>query len=156
MAAILLTHQLTKNLFTMKTMILSTAMMVLMTATTVLAGIDNPITTVPAPKVQQFNACVNLTPNNVIEFRVVKPQDDKVVMKIYGQGNVKMYKRNLHKNSGIALHCDMSQARRGNYTCVIEKNGKGQYFIRLPKRGDWIEFKFTRGDWSSEEVDKFG
>ena len=39
---------------------------------------------------------------------------------------------------------------------TLERNNKGQYFIRLPKHGDWIEYKFTRGDWSSEEVDKFG
>ncbi len=105
-------------------MILTTAMMVLVAATTTFAGKDSTLTTTPEPKAQVFNSCVNLTPNNVIEFRVVKPQDDKVTMKIYGVGNEKVYQKNLRRNNNMALHCDLSQARKGNYTCVIERNGK--------------------------------
>ena len=108
----------------MKKMIFSTAMLVMMAATLTFAGKDSTLTTTPEPKAQVFNACVNLTPNNVIEFRVVKPQDDKVTLKIYGLGDVKMYQKNLRRNNNLALHCDLSQARKGNYTCVIERNGK--------------------------------
>jgi hypothetical protein len=38
----------------------------------------------------------------------------------------------------------------------LEKNRKGQFFIYLPKRGEQFECKFTRGGWSTEEVDRWG
>lgn len=44
--------------------------------------------------------------------------------------------------------------RSGDYR--LEKNRSGQYFINLPKRGRYFECKFTRGGWSSEEVDRWG
>jgi hypothetical protein len=44
--------------------------------------------------------------------------------------------------------------RSGDYR--LERNQKGEYFIYLPKRGRQFECKFTRGSWSTEEVDRWG
>jgi hypothetical protein len=39
---------------------------------------------------------------------------------------------------------------------ILQKNKNGKYQIDLPKTQDYIEFKFTRGDWSKQEVDQWG
>ncbi len=40
---------------------------------------------------------------------------------------------------------------------MLQKNQNGKYQIKLPKtKGERIEFKFTRGDWSKQEMDKWG
>ena len=44
--------------------------------------------------------------------------------------------------------------RSGEYR--LEKNREGQYFINMPKKGEQFECKFTRGSWSTEEVDRWG
>jgi hypothetical protein len=38
----------------------------------------------------------------------------------------------------------------------LEKNSKGEYFIKIPKSRKELDFKFTRGDWSTVETDKYG
>jgi len=44
--------------------------------------------------------------------------------------------------------------RQGDYQ--LEKNQQGHYFINMPKKWSKIECKFTRGGWSTEEVDRWG
>ena len=39
---------------------------------------------------------------------------------------------------------------------ILQKNKTGKYQIDMPKTQDNIEFKFTRGDWSKQEVDRWG
>ncbi len=39
---------------------------------------------------------------------------------------------------------------------ILQKNKNGKFQIDLPGTQDEIEFKFTRGDWSKQEVDKWG
>ncbi len=36
------------------------------------------------------------------------------------------------------------------------KNAEGKYEVNIPREEDNIQFKITRGDWSTEEVDRFG
>ncbi len=38
----------------------------------------------------------------------------------------------------------------------LMKNYKGKYYFSIPRSGDKIEFKFTRGSWKSEAADKEG
>ena len=106
----------------MKTAILTAAMMVLMTAATINAAPDS--TTTAIPREQAFKAVVNLQDGDVIQFRVAKPSNEKVTLIIYGEKNNKVYQRNLRKEKGIALNCDMTQMNKGAYTCVVERNGK--------------------------------
>jgi 1,4-alpha-glucan branching enzyme len=40
---------------------------------------------------------------------------------------------------------------------LMRRNANGTYEIKIPKRpGQQVEFKFTRGDWSTQEVDRYG
>ncbi len=38
----------------------------------------------------------------------------------------------------------------------FKRNENGQLALTLPKVGDWLEYKITRGDWKKVEVDKLG
>ncbi len=39
---------------------------------------------------------------------------------------------------------------------VLRKLSDGRYTLNLPRKADYIEFKFTRGDWSAVEADAQG
>jgi len=106
----------------MKTAIVTAAMMILMTAATVNAAPDS--TTTLNPTDQAFKASVNLQANAVIQFRIAKPADEKVSLIIFSEKNNKVYQRNLRKEKGIALDCDMTDMKKGTYTCVVERDGK--------------------------------
>ncbi|MEA3479299.1 MAG: hypothetical protein U9R60_14015 [Bacteroidota bacterium] len=43
----------------------------------------------------------------------------------------------------------------GDKSLILQKTGDGSYSIRFPKNNQGTAFKFTRGDWSSVEVDQF-
>jgi hypothetical protein len=106
----------------MKTAILTAAMMILMTATTINAAPDS--TTTVIPREQAFKAIVSLHDSDVIQFRVAKPTGEKVTLIIYGERNNKVYQRNIRKEKVITLDCVMTNMNKGNYTCVVERNGK--------------------------------
>lgn len=38
----------------------------------------------------------------------------------------------------------------------LVQNKKGQYYIRIPRSGQELSFKFTRGSWDTEEVNQLG
>ena len=39
---------------------------------------------------------------------------------------------------------------------VLRRNIKGELYVKVPRKGDKIQFKFTRGDWKKVEVDRYG
>jgi hypothetical protein len=106
----------------MKTTIAIAALMVLMTAASVNAKPDSTWTRISNDLA--FQAAVNAQLNNVIEFRVIKPTGDKVVLKIYTDRNNKIYQRSIRNENSIELDCDMQNFGKGTYTCVIERNGQ--------------------------------
>ncbi len=63
---------------------------------------------------------------------------------------------NTPVNDAIYIVGDFNDWYPRQASMILEKNGKGQYFINLPRRGTGMEFKFTRGDWSTVEVDRWG
>lgn len=44
----------------------------------------------------------------------------------------------------------------GDNDYIMKKNKNNKYEITIPRKSNEIEFKFTRGDWSKEEADKYG
>lgn len=106
----------------MKTVILTAAMMILMTAATFSEPVDSVNTS--KSEGQYFKVWVNQPAGNIIKFRVIKPVEEKVVLKIYGEKNNKIYQRNVKKDAGLEVNCDMSEFAKGTYTCVVERNGK--------------------------------
>jgi hypothetical protein len=106
----------------MKTAILTATLMILMTAATYSAPADSVNSN--NSQEQYFKVWVNQPSGDIIKFRVIKPSEEKVVLKIYGEKNNKIYQRTIKKDKGLELTCDMSDFTRGNYTCVVERNGK--------------------------------
>jgi len=106
----------------MKTAILTAAMMILMTAASVCAPSDS-VNTYKADE-QNFKVWVFQPAGAIIRFRVVKPIEEKVVLKIYGEKNNKLYQRTIKNDKGLEVNCDMSEFGKGTYTCVVERNGR--------------------------------
>jgi hypothetical protein len=69
----------------------------------------------------------------VLEVPPNTPASDK----IYLAGNFNDW---LPKDSGL----------------VMNKLPDGRFTLNLPRKADYIEFKFTRGDWSAVEADAAG
>ncbi len=44
----------------------------------------------------------------------------------------------------------------GDRNYIFQKNRNGQYFFPFPRKKKTLEYKITRGNWSSVEVDRFG
>ncbi len=63
---------------------------------------------------------------------------------------------NTPSGDGIYLTGNINNwyPRQANFR--LEKNNKGEYFIKIPKIGKELKYKFTRGIWSTVEVDKYG
>jgi hypothetical protein len=106
----------------MKTAILTAAMMILMTAASVCAPTDS-VNSYKAEE-QYFKVWVNQASGSIIKFRVVKPTEEKVVLKIFSEKNNKIYQRSIKSDKGLEVNCDMSDFGKGTYTCVVERNGK--------------------------------
>ena len=60
------------------------------------------------------------------------------------------------KDASIFLASNWNGWNPADSTYQLEKRANGNYAITLGKRHPYIEFKFTRGDWPSGEVDNFG
>ncbi len=112
----------------MKTAILTAAMMILMTVAS--AGTFTDTTSVPGPAQQIFKAWVIQQDNNQIKFRVHNPSEEKVVLKIYNDKNVKVFHRTVKSEKDMSIIADMTNCSAGIYTCVVERNGQEE--VRKP------------------------
>lgn len=67
---------------------------------------------------------------------------------------------NLPKNTpgfdDIYLVSNMNNWTPGDLNYVFQRNKDWQLFLSLPKKSKLFEYKLTRGEWGSVEVDKFG
>lgn len=106
----------------MKTTILSAALMILMTVATARESADT-INSFKSDE-QTFKVWVNHPSGDIIMFRVIKPTEEKVVLKIYGEKNNKIFQRKIKSEKGLEVNCDMSDFGTGTYTCVVERNGR--------------------------------
>jgi hypothetical protein len=60
------------------------------------------------------------------------------------------------KEDDVYMACNFNDWDEASPDYKLQKNKDGQYFIRLPYEKENLEFKFTRGTWESEELDKAG
>ena len=102
-------------------MIVTAAMMLLMTTASVWASEDSNATY--RPVVENQLALIKLQPSQIIEFRLVNADQGKVTFTIYADRNNKIYQRTLRNDHGIRFGCDMKDFGPGSYECVIEQNG---------------------------------
>lgn len=110
----------------MKTRIITIAILVLAFSLSVLAGEKKKSALVSTSNVsvKECQFCINEYRNNIVEFRMLKTNDEKITLKVYSDRGVKIYHRNFKKASGLELDCDLSALRDGKYTFVIEKNNR--------------------------------
>ncbi len=106
----------------MKTTILTAALFLVMTAASAMSIPDSANVSLLSIE-QQFRALIVQQDSHMINFRVSNPESDKVVMKIYNEGNEKVFHRVIKKNVVMVIKCDMKNCDSGIYTCVIERNG---------------------------------
>jgi hypothetical protein len=106
----------------MNNIIATFALMILMTNVNVSNKPDNPGT--KTIKDLAFEAAVNPKHDNIIEFRVINPDNEKVALKIYSPKNNKLYQRTLHKRKALELNCDLSECPAGTYTAVVDRGDK--------------------------------
>jgi hypothetical protein len=110
----------------MKTRIITTAVLVLALSINVLADgkKESALVSTASISVEDCQFCINEYRNNIVEFRMLKENDEKVTLKVYSDKGVKIFHRNFRKATGLELDCDLSNLRDGEYTFVIEKEGK--------------------------------
>jgi len=104
----------------MKTTILISAMVLMMTAANALPLADtNKMTGYPE---QVFQASLTKADNNIIQFGLKNPDKEKVILKVYDDEMVKIYQRNLKSEKAI-LGLDLSNCCKGKYTIIVSRNG---------------------------------
>ncbi|HNQ82271.1 MAG TPA: hypothetical protein PLW31_00915 [Bacteroidales bacterium] len=106
----------------MKTAILTAAMMILMTAANARTIADTNY--YQGSPVKTFQASVIKTGPVMIRFSVLNPENDKVILKVYNEDQVKVYQKTVRKSNVTNIGCDMSNAEKGRYTFVVIRNGK--------------------------------
>ncbi len=109
----------------MKTAILTTALIVLMTVAQAMTITDTVNS--PANEEQAFKAWVIKPDAHIIKFRVKNPAEEKVVLKIYNDRDVKIFHRTIRGEKEKNISCEMSNCGPGTFTCVVLRNGHEEY-----------------------------
>ncbi len=63
---------------------------------------------------------------------------------------------NTYLQDGLFLACNLNSWSSGDKNYQFERNKNGQWFYPIPRRNMDLDYKITRGEWSSVEVDHFG
>jgi len=63
---------------------------------------------------------------------------------------------NANYRNGLYLACNLNSWSPGNRKYKFNQNAEGNWYYELPRRDMILEFKVTRGDWSSVETDRGG
>jgi hypothetical protein len=121
----------------MKTRILTLVLVSLLVGFSVQAekeGVDSTTATKKAGMETTFQAAINEYHNNVVEFRVEKPAEDAVWMKILDEKGLIMYAKRVKKGSLVELDCEISKLPTGTYDYVVIRNGKEELRKSIAKK----------------------
>ena len=66
------------------------------------------------------------------------------------------YPENTPEDAELYIAGNFNNWNPGREDWKFNRIEMGYYFITIPRQGDMLEFKITRGSWDSEEVDKNG
>jgi len=108
----------------MKTKILSLSLLVIMMSFAMNSNAENSDTIKKTEAVSQneFQASINLFPNNIVQFQIEKPANDKVTLSVYDDAGIKLYSYILKKDNVARIGFDMSMLEAGKYEYVIKRN----------------------------------
>jgi hypothetical protein len=107
----------------MKTAILTAAMMILMTVTLNARTTDDNVNPGTPGKVE-FKVTIGQPNSHMISFRVANPSEDKVVLKIYNDRNIKVFHKVTKNKKEYNVGCDMTNVNSGLYTAVVLRDGE--------------------------------
>jgi len=83
---------------------------------------------------ENFRACINQYPDDIVEFRVEKSDNDVVWFLIEDEDGLLMYKRKIRKHNLAEVDCDISLLPDGKYNYIIERNGE-EYLTKTMVKG---------------------
>ncbi len=69
---------------------------------------------------------------------------------------ISRYPRNTPEGADLYVAGNFNNWDAGDESWKFNSNEAGHYFISIPRQGNMLEFKITRGDWNTVEVDKTG
>lgn len=70
----------------------------------------------------EFQASINLFPNNIVKFHVVKPEQDKVKLRVYDANGTLLYSYSIKKHNIARIGFDIKTLEAGEYEFVIVRN----------------------------------
>lgn len=110
----------------MKAKVLTITLIALMLGISVSANnVKKDTTRMLTPSEQpEFQACINLFPDNILQFSVEKPDNEKVKLRVYTDGGTLIYTYIVKKQNCVRISFDTSQLKPGMYHYVIERNKK--------------------------------
>lgn len=107
----------------------------------------------------------NIIPNRIVKFGV----KDTIEVNIdgwidrkgkKGSSRVILIIKNLPVstpiNDELYFVSSLNNWTAGDRNYIFQKDRNGNYFYPIPRKKRMLEYKITRGDWASVEVDKFG
>jgi hypothetical protein len=107
----------------------------------------------------------NIIPNRIVKFGV----KDTVEVNIDGwidrkdkkvSSRVILILKNLPgstpANDELFFVSSLNNWTAGDRNYIFQMNKNGNYFYPMPRKRKMLEYKITRGDWASVEVDKYG
>ena len=107
----------------------------------------------------------NILPNRIIQFG----KADTIEVNIDGWIDVREKKESSNvilivknfplstlQSDNLYFASSLSNWTAGDRNYMFLKDTRGNYFYSIPRKRKTLEYKITRGDWSSVEVDKFG
>jgi flagellar hook assembly protein FlgD len=107
----------------MKTKILTFALIALMTGMTLNSNASNDDSLKVVNSVStEFQACINQFPDNIVRFQLVKPDEDKVKLRVYSEKGRIIYTYSLKKHNKAKISFDVSYLEPGKYDYVVERN----------------------------------
>ncbi|NOR86516.1 MAG: hypothetical protein GQ527_02790, partial [Bacteroidales bacterium] len=63
---------------------------------------------------------------------------------------------NTPKDEDIYMACNLNSWFPGDMNLKFQLNNQGHYYFETPRKNFTLNYKITRGDWDSEEVDENG
>jgi hypothetical protein len=107
----------------------------------------------------------NIIPNRKVQFGLkdtVKLSIDGWIDQPSGKSSnriifiIKDFPKSTPLNDDFYLVSNLNDWTPGDRNFIFQKDRNGHYFFPFPRKKKILEYKITRGSWSSVEVDKYG
>lgn len=106
----------------MKTKIIAILLFTLIIGTAVKGNTPDGATsrTLTTSEQSEIQASINLTSDDIVMFNVVKPDDEKVKLRVYTDGGTLIYSYILKKANSARIGFDTGRLSPGKYQYIVE------------------------------------